>query len=135
MTNGLFKYFPAEEDKLERFTNGQVYLTPPKYLNDPWDFLIRSEPHTEEEFRKEVSSFVPPEDALEFQRDANRPGTLEEEAREQMEGLSKRVGLVCLTETPLWPPCSFHRRNRPRRATRTESRIVASAKGLCMVPL
>jgi hypothetical protein len=40
MINGLFKYFPNDADKndadkLERFTKGQVYLTPPKHFNDP----------------------------------------------------------------------------------------------------
>ena len=38
MINGLFKYFPNDADKLERFINREVYLTPPKYFNDPWDF-------------------------------------------------------------------------------------------------
>ena len=59
MTNGLFKYFPTDEDKLERFTNGQIYLTPPKYFNDPWDFRLRSEPPTEKQVKKEVPLLRP----------------------------------------------------------------------------
>ncbi|MDD5138842.1 MAG: hypothetical protein PHY43_01115 [Verrucomicrobiales bacterium] len=34
---GLFKYFPP--DKMDFFENRLVLLTPPKFLNDPWDFF------------------------------------------------------------------------------------------------
>jgi hypothetical protein len=101
MATGLFKYFPPDEDKLERFTNGQVYLTPPKYLNDPWDFRLRSEPPTEEQVKKEIGSVLSPEGLRGFHKEASSPSFLEGEAHEQQNGLSERIGLVCLTEKPL----------------------------------
>ena len=100
MPNGLFKYFPTDGDKLERFTNGQIYLTPPKYFNDPWDFLLRSEPPTEELLKKEVP-FLHPASMPEFQEYVSSADSLEDEAHEQQDGLSKIIGLVCLTEKPL----------------------------------
>jgi hypothetical protein len=100
MPNGLFRYFSTNEDKLETFTNGQVYLTPPKYFNDPWDFLLRSEPPTEEQVKKEAP-FLHPKDVPEFLNQVSGDDSLEEEAREQQEGLSKIIGVVCLTEEPL----------------------------------
>ena len=62
MTNGLFKYFPPDGDKLELFTSGHVLLTPPECLDDPWDFFVRFERVTEAELKREVpmsSSFRP----------------------------------------------------------------------------
>jgi hypothetical protein len=101
MPTGLFKYFSADPDKLERFTNGQVYLTPPKYFNDPWDFRPRRELYTEEEAQKELSALLHPEDLREFQKCVNSADVLEEEAVEQQKELSKLVGVVSLTEKPL----------------------------------
>jgi hypothetical protein len=100
MPAGLFKYFPTDQDKLERFTNGQVYLTPPKYMNDPWDFLLRSEPPTEEQVKNEAP-FLHPQDVAAFHNEVSSPSALEDEAREQQEELSRMIGLVCLTESPL----------------------------------
>jgi hypothetical protein len=57
MTNGLFKYFPTDEFKLEKFTSQQVFLTPPKYFNDPWDFFVRRVTPSEEELRAWTASF------------------------------------------------------------------------------
>jgi hypothetical protein len=54
MSGALFKYFGTDNDKLNWFANGQVLLTPPKYFNDPWDFLARSEPHTDAELDVEA---------------------------------------------------------------------------------
>lgn len=100
MPTGLFKYFPTDEDKLERFTSGQIYLTPPKYFNDPWDFKFRSDLLTAEVLKKEVP-FLHPAAMAEFQKHVNTPDSLEEEALAQQEGLSKIIGLICLTEKPL----------------------------------
>jgi hypothetical protein len=100
MTNGLFKYFSTDEDKIERFTKGQVYLTPPRHLNDPWDFLMRSEPPTEELLKREVP-FLHPEDVPGFLTQMSTSQSLEEGARELQERLSKKIGVVCLTAKPL----------------------------------
>jgi hypothetical protein len=99
MTNGLFKYFSTDADKLERFTSGQIYLTPPKFLNDPWEFRLRIELPTEEELRKDPHLNIG--DIPEILRRASSPDWLEEEAAEQREYLSRISGVVCLTENPL----------------------------------
>jgi hypothetical protein len=96
MPDGLFKYFPTDEDKLEMFTNGRIYLTPPKYLNDPWDFLLRSESPTGEQIKRKI-----PISRADFHKEASSHIFLEDEAREQQEGLSTIIGLICLTESPL----------------------------------
>lgn len=101
MTAGLFKYFPTDADKLERFTNGQIFLTPPKYFNDPWDFRLRSEPRPEEQIKNEISSFLQPPEVAALLNDVNSPRSLEDEAHEQQGGLSKLIGVVSLTEKPL----------------------------------
>lgn len=100
MTNGLFKYFSTEQDKLERFTKGQVYLTPPKHLNDPWEFRLRIEPPTDEYLRKQAPG-LDPGDMAEFRKRTGSGDWLEEGAEEQREFFSRIVGLVCLTENPL----------------------------------
>jgi hypothetical protein len=48
---GLFKYFSP--DKLTFFENRLVLLTPPKFLNDPWDFLPQGRTATDEEIFRE----------------------------------------------------------------------------------
>jgi hypothetical protein len=113
---GLFKYFPP--DKLDFFENRLVLLTPPKFLNDAWDFLPKGRTATyEETFRehqkieKEIaksSAHIPawfvqlqPKKRLQRMLDAGK-------SREFVEGLPKysqeRVsstyGIVSLTETP-----------------------------------
>ena len=92
MPDGLFKYFPTDEDKLERFTNGQVYLTPPKYFNDPWDFLVRCESYTEQT--------LPPGFGF-MKEDAASPDFLMSESSELQDGLSAQVGVISLAEEPL----------------------------------
>jgi len=92
MPNGLFKYFSTDEDKLERFANRQIYLTPPKYFNDPWDFMIRCEPYTEQT--------LPPEFRL-MEEDAGGADFLMSESVELQNGLSSRVGVISLAEKPL----------------------------------
>jgi len=100
MPNGLFKYFSTDRDKLERFVNGQVYLTPPKYFNDPWDFLLRSEPPTDERLSKDAP-FLNPEGVAELRKHTSHVEFLEDEAREEQTELSRIIGVVCLTEKPL----------------------------------
>ena len=48
---GLFKYFSSE--KLAFFEKCLVLLTPPKFLNDPWDFLPKGRTLTDEEINQE----------------------------------------------------------------------------------
>jgi Protein of unknown function (DUF2971) len=97
---GLFKYFGTDADKLDRFVNGQVYLTPPKYFNDPWDFLVRCEPPTGEFLTAQVPSLHPAQ-MPEFHASVSTEDSLEEEARELQDGYSKQIGVVCLTELPV----------------------------------
>src|ERR1017187_9836418 len=101
MTNGLFKYFPTDPDKLERFTNGCVYLTPPKHFNDPWDFLVRSEEWTGAQVEEELLSTISPQDMAAFTNYMNSPSLRKDEALEQWELLSHKVGVVSLTEEHL----------------------------------
>jgi hypothetical protein len=103
MPDGLFKYFPTDEDKLERFTNGQIYLTPPKWFNDPWDFLVRSEPYTEEELLAGLPSLssINPEQFEEIKQDAMSADFLAKESHCWREQICKIVGVVCLNEEPL----------------------------------
>jgi hypothetical protein len=49
-TPGLFKYLSPE--KLVFFENRLVLLTPPIYLNDPWDFLPKGRVPSEDEILK-----------------------------------------------------------------------------------
>jgi hypothetical protein len=98
--NGLFKYFSTDPDKLERFTNRQIYFTPPKYFNDPWDFLARSDPHEEKHIAAEIPS-ITGVGLREFTEFVNSSDSLEDEAGEQQDGLSKLVGVVCLTDDPI----------------------------------
>jgi len=102
MTTRIYKYFPDDDDKLERFLNGEVYLTPPKYFNDPWDFKLRSERPTEEMVQNEVGHLLSPESLRDFYKEeASAPSYLEDEAGEQQTGLSDKIGVICLTEDPL----------------------------------
>jgi hypothetical protein len=102
MTNGLFKYFSTDQDKLEMFTKGQLYLTPPKYLNDPWEFRLRIEPPTEEFLRKQAPKLNPEGEGMAEFRKLTRSGDwLEGGAEVQRQVFSRIVGLVCLTENPL----------------------------------
>ena len=48
---GLFKCFSP--DKLDFFENRLVLLTPPKFLNDPWDFLPKGRTLTNDEIFRE----------------------------------------------------------------------------------
>lgn len=100
MPTGLFKYFSTDEEKLEAFTDGFVYMTPPKYFNDLLEFRLRGEHWTEELIRKEYPGaselFV-----SKLLADVNSPETLEKEAHELQVGLSNYIGVICLSEDPL----------------------------------
>jgi hypothetical protein len=109
---GLFKYFSTDRYKLDKFANGQVLLTPPKYLNDPWEFLVRTEPQTEDQIRLQFEQF-------ENESGSNRSEQEKEELFQQFcetvtsshfkegegphfqEKLSALVGVVSLTSDPL----------------------------------
>src|SRR5580658_5875512 len=99
MKNALFKYFPTDSEKLDAFVNRQVYFTPPKYFNDPWDFLARSDPYGEKHIAGEIPS-LSGSGLREFAECVNAPDSLEHEAGEQQDGLSKLIGVVCFTEDP-----------------------------------
>lgn len=115
---GLFKYFPP--DKLEFFEKSLVLLTPPKYLNDPWDFFPQGRTATDEEiFREwqkleseiEQSSLIKvPFDFAQRQRQNRLQQMLRSgKSKEFVEGLPKysqeyvssRYGIVSFTEKPL----------------------------------
>jgi hypothetical protein len=102
--DGLFKYFPVDLYKVEKLARHQILLTPPKYFNDPWDFLVRREPVTEDEiralfekFESELGGHV---DFEEFKASVTRTEFLEREGPEMQHGLSKMFGVVSLTGNP-----------------------------------
>lgn len=103
MANGLFKYFPTDEDKLDWFANGQIVLTPPKYFNDPWDFLVRFEPWTDAELEKQCASlpFGTPQAFKSFRDDVKGTDFLSAESHNYQEEIGKTVGVVALTEEAL----------------------------------
>ena len=90
-TTGLFKYLAPSEEKLFFFENSSVMVTPPMYLNDPWDFLPTTARFTEEEIE---------------QLKRNNPNLTSSELLAkypqffQLE-ISKICGVVSLTEKPL----------------------------------
>lgn len=114
----LFKYLSS--DKLVFFENRLVLLTPPIYLNDPWDFLPKGRNPTKEEILK-VSRDVEMENArasvIHLPAEFAHSQSMERlqkardraNSREFAEGLSKfsrvqissMVGIVSLTEKPL----------------------------------
>jgi hypothetical protein len=117
-TLGLFKYLSP--DKIVFFENGLVLLTPPVYLNDPWDFLPKGTIPSEDEIMgvwREVEAtvghssvirlaagFVRREQAEWLDRvraDATSSEFLAEQGRDYQEEISKIIGIVSLTELPL----------------------------------
>jgi hypothetical protein len=120
----LFKYFsPA---KLPNFLQDRLSLTPPKYLNDPFEFAVSREPPDREELvamsylfdrnnydklsqaDKSKISF----DDFKRMRSGAREGWIERvmsedyklaEPEEMQAGLNKLYGVICLTETPVNP--------------------------------
>ena len=123
IVNGLFKYFSTDHYRLAKLANHQILLTPPKYFNDPWDFLVQREPATAveirtlfEEFEKEraaretdVGLLLPAsfleqakeERFTQFKAAVTRPEYLEKEGPQMQDGLSKLFGVVSLTGDPL----------------------------------
>ena len=114
----LFKYLSS--DKLVFFENHLVLLTPPIYLNDPWDFLPKGRNPTEEEILKvwrdvEMENakasviHLPTEfwhrqsmERLQKARDrANSKEFAEGLSKYSRERISSEYGIVSLTEKPL----------------------------------
>lgn len=102
--NGLFKYFPVNVDKVEMLARQQILLTPPKYFNDPWDFLARREPITEDDIRMLFEDFQSkqpgPRTLEEFKASVTRREFVEQEGPNMQDGLSKIFGVVSLTSDP-----------------------------------
>ena len=117
---------------------GQIYLTPPMHFNDPWDFLLRSEPPTEEQVKKEDFSLLLPEDLHEFLNHTNSSNVLENEACKQQEGLSSTIGLICLTENPLdrlmWAHYGDSHRGFVAEFRHSEEKMQESNFRICMSP-
>ena len=113
MTNVLYKYFSTEEFKLKKFTEQKVLLTPPKYFNDPWDFLVRREPPSEEELRALFEKFENEEQSnggseeekekrfQTWRESVTNPKFEEGEGPHMQVSLSAKFGAVCLTSRPL----------------------------------
>jgi Protein of unknown function (DUF2971) len=133
MADGLFKYFSTDKDKLETFISGHIYLTPPKFFNDPWDFLIRSESWTKEHFEVEGFYVMP-----EFRADMNSPINLGSEAHDQQNGLSKLVGVVSLAEDPhnrlMWANYGDSHRGFVAEFRYAEKKTDGSGFQTCMTP-
>jgi len=81
--SGLFKYFAPSEEKLVLFENSSVMVTPPLYLNDPWDFLPTVRSFTKQEL-EQAGPNVETEYPQFFQTE-----------------ISKMCGIISLTEKPL----------------------------------
>jgi hypothetical protein len=103
MTTGLFKYYPRDSEKLNWFTNGQMLLTPPKYFNDPWDFLVASEQWTDAELREQCPSSrsYSQEDFNDFKQAMTGAEFHAAERSDYQEQIGKIVGVVSLAENPL----------------------------------
>jgi hypothetical protein len=79
----LFKYLAASEEKLFLFENSSVMVTPPMYLNDPWDFLATARSFTKQELEQAGPNV-----------ETDYPQFFQAE-------ISKMCGIVSLTEKPL----------------------------------
>lgn len=117
----LFRYFsPA---KLPDFLLGRLSLTPPKYLNDPFEFAVGREFPDRDELEKMADEFVRneyealsqshrikvPLDDFRRMKIAVREKFIARAMSEEFKlaepeamqtGLSEFYGLICLTETP-----------------------------------
>lgn len=117
-TTGIFKYLSL--DKLIFFENRLVLLTPPRFLNDPWDFLPQGRTATEGELFREWQKIekdiaqssvinVPIEFAQHQQAERLRQilcwgkskGFIEKLPSFSQEYISSIIGIVSLTEKPL----------------------------------
>jgi hypothetical protein len=101
---GLFKYFPVDLYKVDKLARHQIQLTPPKYFNDPWDFLVRREPITDDEVRAQFEKFESElggsVDFDEFKTSVTRAEFVEREGPEMQDSLSTILGVVSLTGDP-----------------------------------
>jgi len=117
-TFSLFKYLSP--DKLVFFENQLVQLTPPIYLNDPWDFLPKGRIPSEVEINRvwlEVERNVAQSSVLQltvqsplreqqerlekFRADLASKECLADQGRDYQNEIGKIVGIVSLTEQPL----------------------------------
>ena len=117
-TGGLFKYLSP--DKMVFFENRLVLLTPPVYLNDPWDFLPKGRIPSEAEIMavwRELEAtgghssvihlpagFVRREQDEWLDRiraDFASSEFLAEQGKNYQQEISKVIGIVSLTELPL----------------------------------
>lgn len=115
---GLFKYLDAS--KLAFFENCLVLLTPPIYLNDPWDFLPKGRVPSQGEILKvwrELETEVVRSSVIavpvhfaqreryerlnKMQVDSTSKDFLTKQGKYFQEQMSKLVGVVSLTELPL----------------------------------
>jgi len=116
-TQGLFKYLDAS--KLIFFEKRLLLLTPPKYLNDPWDFLpkgrIPSEDETlkiwlenEKQIARSSAIALPIDFAVheqqnrlkEIRSDFTSKEFLAEQGKNYQNEMGKSVGITSLTELP-----------------------------------
>jgi len=117
-TPGLFKYL--DSSKLVFFEKRLLLLTPPKYLNDPWDFLPKGRIPSEDEILKiwqEIENdiacssaiVVPLDFALREQQkrlEGLKAGVastkfLGGQGKNYQQEISKLFGIVSLTELPV----------------------------------
>jgi hypothetical protein len=117
-TTCLFKYMDAS--KLELFEKSLLLLTPPIYLNDPWDFRPRGRTPTEDEIRQvwreietdisQTSVIAVPADYTHREQQARlaniRAGAtnkafLADLGEHYQSEIGNFVGIVSLTELPL----------------------------------
>lgn len=115
---GLFKYLSP--DGLALFEKRLVLLTPPKYLNDPWDFLPQGRPTTREEILGEhqkiekefeqTSVILKPIDFVQRQESSrlqqvfsicSDKAFVKEFSKYAQEKFSTMYGIIALTENPL----------------------------------
>jgi len=117
-SSGLFKYLSP--DKLVFFEHRLVLLTPPVYLNDPWDFLPKGRIPSEDEILevwRELEAAVGRSSAIHLPADSVRREQQEwldriradfasseflaEQGKNYQQEISKVIGIVSLTELPL----------------------------------
>ena len=74
-------------------------MTPPKYFNDPWDFLVRAEPYKDAQLASEATNLGVPVEVL--RTVSGETDFLAGESEEFQQEISRIIGVLCLTENPL----------------------------------
>jgi hypothetical protein len=92
----LFKYFSGEKRKTDLFLSGNLSLTPPKYFNDPWDFVPIHEPFTPDKIQEHHGFSSPPS----FAESLNEESSREQLSREMQNEINRCCGILCLCESP-----------------------------------